>query len=114
MSEGVQSGATSRELLAWKHSECVDCAYAPSCPQKLGNLRMCFEEDGLNKSSTTEALIKRTIRFICKARKFERKLVHEHNIRKKKDSFWGFGPRPLEAVMCCSDMEEFVECQKLG
>jgi hypothetical protein len=107
-------GQRGSELLAWKHSECVGCEFASTCSHKVGNLTICFEEDGMFDSDTTDALLKRTIRFICKARKFERKLVHEGNIIKKKTSLWLVGSKPLEAVMDCSDMKEFVECQKYG
>lgn len=102
----------SRELLVWKYSECVDCEFASSCPKKVDNLRMCFGEDGLDTNRDVKALIKRTIRFICKARKNIRRHEHQENVR-KRGSVW-YGPKPLEAIMSCSDIEEFVACQKSG
>lgn len=108
-----QPPSLSRELMVWKHSECIDCEFTLTCPKGLDNLKMCFSEDGLNNSRTVDALIKRTIRFVCKERRNERRGVHQENINKRR-SLWSIAPKCIDAVMHCSDIEEFVACQKSG
>jgi hypothetical protein len=101
----------ARELMAWKKSECVDCEFSPSCPQKLSNLILCYNEDGLHNCSDPGALIKRTIRFLCRKRKKERRDAHRGFIAKKRER-WGFMGRSKEATITCSDMTEYIACQK--
>ena len=98
------------ELIAWKMSECIDCEFHNQCPRKLANLVLCFKEDGLQDSVSVEALIKRTIRFLCKKQKKDRKSEHREFIAKRRHSWWA--PKNVEATLVCSDPLEYVECQK--
>lgn len=103
----------ARELIAWKKSECVDCEFRSQCPEKLANLVLCYGEDGLQDSISVEALLKRTIRFLCKKQKKDRRDQHRGFIANKRRS-WTLFPRKLEAKLICSDPLEYVECQKFA
>lgn len=98
------------ELMVWKDSECEDCEFSLSCPQGYSNIKICFEEDGLSSARTRKALIKRTIRFISRSRKKERRRENKNNIKNHihlyKES------RIIDAVVNCSDIKEYVACQK--
>lgn len=98
----------TKELIAWKRSECPICTHSDGCSEKIADLRVCFYTDrNLCGAESIKYLILRTIRFICaKKNKYSRKQVIVGT------PFTGKHIKPT-AVLYCANRSEFTRCRQL-